>query len=474
MIEEYQKVLIVDDEFLQCDKEDFIDEIGLTEDLAFFASTYEDAKLIIDTHDDILLCFVDCKIPKDKNSLYDFTDEVDEGWGLSLIEYINEKLKNTQIAIYSAYVAQISLKEKIKLNNYKNIFACYDKPEIIKDPKILYSRALESQVFNKEKLRLKLDISKARLNSIASKDFDYDSLTIEDKEFILQKAAQIRFLMRRSLQDVIIIGKSLIEIKERLKHGQFKAWVKFEFGDARVNYPTINRFMRAYSLLESIDLVDIQDKEIKIIPSAIYSLCNANLDKEALLEMKHLAESGFTININVANSLKRKYKKIQYVDNEEQNESLLENLEIEKYNDLVAPQVDKNKIVKVIRKQKEWKIGNHFLRCAEPTIEVLDSLKFNFVELCMCFPRQSNWSLNSNLSYMSQFSFYSCRDELISADIFLQIKTILERSTEDYDLVLICYVPNLNIIKALDQYNCQGYIIEPDYDKCLEIVELYK
>lgn len=59
--------------------------------------------------------------------------------------------------------------------------------------------------------------------------FDYGTLDEPTRVFVQEKAQAIHARLKRTAEDVIAIGQSLIEVKERLGHGQFSSWVQSEF-----------------------------------------------------------------------------------------------------------------------------------------------------------------------------------------------------------------------------------------------------
>lgn len=71
--------------------------------------------------------------------------------------------------------------------------------------------------------------------------FDYASLDTETSAFVQEKAQNIHARLKRTAEDIIAIGQDLIEVKERLEHGQFKPWLQSEF---EMSYPTAVNFMR--------------------------------------------------------------------------------------------------------------------------------------------------------------------------------------------------------------------------------------
>lgn len=56
--------------------------------------------------------------------------------------------------------------------------------------------------------------------------FDYDSLPKKDITFIKQTTREVHLLLERSTGDIIAIGQKLIDMKARLGHGLWRAWLQ--------------------------------------------------------------------------------------------------------------------------------------------------------------------------------------------------------------------------------------------------------
>jgi len=55
--------------------------------------------------------------------------------------------------------------------------------------------------------------------------FDYDALPKKDIQFVKQTTREVNLLLERSTGDIIAIGQKLIEMKNRLGHGHWRAWL---------------------------------------------------------------------------------------------------------------------------------------------------------------------------------------------------------------------------------------------------------
>lgn len=131
--------------------------------------------------------------------------------------------------------------------------------------------------------------------------FDYASLTSEDRIVIKQKTEEIKVLMRRTAQDVFDIGGKLLEIKDRLGHGKFGAWLKAEFGWSD---RTAQNFMLVHSKFKSANISDFS--YLNISPSALYVLA-ADIPEEARSEAIALSQEK-TITVADAKTIAEKHK----------------------------------------------------------------------------------------------------------------------------------------------------------------------
>lgn len=124
--------------------------------------------------------------------------------------------------------------------------------------------------------------------------FDYTALDTETRIVVQQRTTEIKALMKRAASDIIEIGQKLIEVKERLGHGDWEPWLKTEFD---WSYPTAARFMqvgRAFNQSYQID---------NFAPSALYLLAAPSTPESARLEALERAEQGEPITHSTAKAI---------------------------------------------------------------------------------------------------------------------------------------------------------------------------
>lgn len=127
----------------------------------------------------------------------------------------------------------------------------------------------------------KLDKSKQIDNS----EFDYETLTSEQRTLVKQCTGEIRERLQRSAQDIWEIGQRLFDVRAQLKHGQLESWLKAEFGWSR---RTAYNFIKVYEAFgERAKLA-----QVDIATSALYLLAAESTPQEVREEYLLKAEKG--------------------------------------------------------------------------------------------------------------------------------------------------------------------------------------
>lgn len=96
--------------------------------------------------------------------------------------------------------------------------------------------------------------------------FDYKNVEKADREFVRQKTTEIHDRMGRAAQNIVEIGQRLIEVKERLNHGQFCNWLvaEFDWGER-----TARNMMNVAARFKTANFADLN-----VAPSALYLLAS--------------------------------------------------------------------------------------------------------------------------------------------------------------------------------------------------------
>lgn len=125
--------------------------------------------------------------------------------------------------------------------------------------------------------------------------FDYGQLDVETRIVVRQRTDEIKTLVRKSAQDIIDIGNKLLDVKERLGHGNFGAWLDKEFGWGD---STALRFMQVATHFKSVTVTDLS-----IQAKALYLLAAPSTPEPARLEAVQRAQAGEAITHSTAKAI---------------------------------------------------------------------------------------------------------------------------------------------------------------------------
>lgn len=125
--------------------------------------------------------------------------------------------------------------------------------------------------------------------------FDYSSLSSAIASQTKKSAEKIKLRLKRTAQDIVEIGKELIEVKANLPHGQFLSWIDAEF---KMNKQMANTFMNvAERFGEKSDY-------LTFAPTILYMLASPSTPDEVVQTAIEMAENGEKITVAEVKRLK--------------------------------------------------------------------------------------------------------------------------------------------------------------------------
>lgn len=449
-----EKCLIVDDEITtnEVRRSSFFSELKLPEEKAIFVANYEDALQIIRKEKNIATCFLDSRIPKNSYEPCDYSKS--PRWGIALIPAINKFLKYTSIYVYSAYVTEDYLREEA--DGYNNIVAFFGKAHS-----------------NLDKYQLRLSGTQRWL---AVQKFEYLSSNDRLSIFLFEETEKLHLLFTRTVKDIIEIGTSLNNIKSKLEHGQFLKWLDAEF---KMSSRTAARFMR---VAEKFELDKVSNLDIQ--PSALYELSKSSVLDAAVDEAIARAKQGETVTRKLAISIKNKHSKEEILPTTTKRTRKKKELETavretpaskpqSEHNTRTSPK--KEQIVKVVRQQNLWQLGEHLLFCGDPNSrEFLERLPSK-ISLNLAFPPNIDWKFSYSYQINSSVIISTIYQSEIESQVISEtIERIIESTTDGEDVATICFLPDPLIFQVAHDLGLRCFIAEPEREKCKAIVTLWE
>lgn len=335
------------------------------------------------------------------------------------------------------------------------------------------------------------------------KNFDYGSLDADTYQFVQQQTAEINVLMRQTAQGIVAIGFKLLEVKAKLRHGQFGDWLAAEF---EWSQDTATNFMRVAQRFGN------NPKVSEFAPTALYLLAAPSTPELARQEALARAEAGEKVTYKAAKSLKQKYvstpQKTNLTPEKELEQlpphSLASELEIPRAQDkrskpeIVAfiprTQASMNsQVVKVpLLSQPSlqasvsdaatwWALdGKHLLFCGDPNSNDFLQKIPTQVSLLLAFPTP----LVCQHSILAVTSFIVCEQQLDKVmkekkaqDIYTLLETMILDYSEIRSQIVICFLPSSVSSIILNTTNClerRAIIAEPNRDRCRAAIDYWK
>ena len=346
-------------------------------------------------------------------------------------------------------------------------------------------------------------------NSKVQKNFDYTSLDADTSHFVQQQTGEIKVLMKQTVKGILAIGLKLVEVKEKLRHGQFGDWLAAEF---EWSQDTASNFMRVAQQFSN------NPKISEFAPSALYLLAAPSTPELARVEAIARAESGEQITHKMAKALKQKYvstskkAELEAVSSAQQvppslptseralqqeprskpeilriisrteNEARSDETQLIPAQAVVMDSALQPKIiVSTVEQAGNWWLldKKHLLYDGDPNTDGFLQKVQQQVPLLFAFP-SVNWQplVYAQTSYiMSE----QVMEKLLRKKGWEHLDELLESMiidcSESQGIVVTCFLPSsivavmLNLINRLLR---RGIIAEPDPQRCRHIINIWK
>ena len=162
--------------------------------------------------------------------------------------------------------------------------------------------------------------------------FDYTGIPAELAQKARLSAERIKIRMKRTAEDIVEIGRELVEIKEALPHGRFLPWVEAEFG---MSDQQARRFIQVHEKFG-----DQIQHYVEFQPTVLYALSAPSTPPEVITQATDAADTGEKVTLKQVQEWKRLYEHANKAreDAQETIEDLKEKLDIttERANDQLA------------------------------------------------------------------------------------------------------------------------------------------
>jgi gas vesicle protein len=137
--------------------------------------------------------------------------------------------------------------------------------------------------------------------AVVEPGFDYSPLAAKTAEKVKEAADRIRQTVKRTVEDIIAVGKELLDVKDVLAHGQFGPWLRAEFGWSE---RSAQNFMNVAEQFKTANFA-----ELPIQASAAYLLAAPAVPDKARQVAIEKAQGGEEITFTAAKEIVAQAKK---------------------------------------------------------------------------------------------------------------------------------------------------------------------
>ena len=351
----------------------------------------------------------------------------------------------------------------------------------------------------------------ASVSPSVRKGFDYSSLDTATSDFVRQQTGDIKVLMKRTAQDIIEVGQKLIQVKERLGHGNFGTWLATEFNwDER----TARRFMNvAESFSDKSDIMS----EVHFAPTALYELSSPSTPEAARSEALTRAKAGESITPKTAKAIRQKHTSASIKSNPNFNHQ--EDVEVEgdknpsderspSSSPALLPQSSlKQEIVRLLPKNQTefsvdaspaqpqtvaiatsqpnilveqseetgnwWQLGRHLLYCGDPNSREFLARVPEKPQLLFAFAPTPTWLPAIKAKTQIVVEDYLPHGRNIDQfDENLESNLLFHSNLND--VAVVCFLPIPEIISVVNRLDRQGFLADPNEKNCKKVIDYWK
>jgi hypothetical protein len=309
----------------------------------------------------------------------------------------------------------------------------------------------------------------------AAAAFDYGTLDRETADFLQQQTGEIRALMRRSAQDIFEIGEKLIEIKQRLGHGQFGKWLAAEFAWTE---RLAQQFMNVAKQFKSENFSDLQ-----LAPSALYVLAAPSTPVSVREEAMARARAGEPITHKQVREIKKQHAPPPPPSS--LPASPLSAPPVGTDNGGAAAAARKPLEIVSLRRAADqaWsQLGAHWLFWGHPNSTDFQSRLPAEVALWLAFPPQrGDWQPSLLPSTKAALSFYLDWDSQLplEPEDFSWMVTLLDThlklySKEEGEALVLAFLPTPQLLLVAHAWGCRCFLADPDPQRCQSVLAAWE
>lgn len=303
---------------------------------------------------------------------------------------------------------------------------------------------------------------------LSQDNFDYTQLDGDTSRFLKDEAGKIKGLLTQTIEGIVEIGISLLEVKKSLKYGQYRQWLHTEFD---MSIRTADNFTRVAQCFN-----DANFSELDIAKTALYLLAAPSVPNEAREEALEIAKSERVSNQKAA-AIIESHKESSAADSLP-TPPPKKTKTGKRHRRKEAKQKPKELIQSTSRKDLQvakgevWGLGpDHRLFCGDATSQKFQRLVPEDISLVVYFPDDaSGWPTNIPEKVKTVWSFYTALDDFHLDHLRENLESCIAGTTDPGETVVMLGLPHPSLFILIDQLEVLCICAEADPNICTDAV----
>lgn len=305
-------------------------------------------------------------------------------------------------------------------------------------------------------------------NPLKLSKFDYEQLDNETSSLLIAQTGRIKELLSQTISNIVQIGLSLIEVKNRLGHGQYMDWLSAEF---EMSTRTAENFVSVATCFSETDF-----SELDIAKSALYTLAAPSVPEEARQEALKMSRQEH-VSRGTAREIVRIHKEVseQKTAIPEPPPTIKQPVTRRRLSEVKRKKKEPTKLTKLprqVEKGEIWGLGRfHRLFCGDASSLKFRKIMPEEIALVIQFPELiKDWPRSIPKNAKSIIAIYTSLDDFHLETFRATVESFVLGTADAGESVVINGLPDPSLFILLDKLECQCICAEPNPVLCNDAV----
>lgn len=304
---------------------------------------------------------------------------------------------------------------------------------------------------------------------LSQDNFDYTQFDKATSQFLQDEAGKIKGLLTQTIETIVDIGSSLLDVKKSLKYGQYRQWLHAEF---EMSIRTADNFTRVAQCFN-----DANFSELDIAKSALYLLAAPSVPEEAREEALNIAKDE-RVSKRRANEIIESHKESSTEESlptpppQKTKAGKRHRQKETKKKSKDRPSQSTSRKDLQVAKGEVWSLGRyHRLFCGNATSQKFQRLVPQDISLVIYFPDDvDGWPTSIPRDVSSVWSFFTALDDFHLDHLRENLESCISGTTDPGETIVMLGLPHPSLFILVERLEVSCICAEADPNVCTDAV----